>query len=134
MQTLDHVAIAVPRLDEAIKVYESALGARIGSIQELPEHGVKVVFVKLANSTIELLEPLGENSPIAAFLARHPQGGIHHLCIGDSEFPSTLKRVQDQGIRALGEVKTGAHGNPVQFFHPKDFQGTLLELEHLREE
>lgn len=129
MKKLDHIAIAVPDLDAAVTQYQDTLGVRISAPQDLPEHGVRIVFVALANATIELMEPLGEDSPIAVFLARNPAGGIHHFCLGDPEFETTLERVKDAGVRALGAPKIGAHGNPVVFLHPKDFQGTLIELE-----
>ena len=133
MKKLDHIAIAVPDLTAAVEQYKNALGVTISAPQELPEHGVRIVFVKLQNATIELMESFGEGSPIAAFLERNPSGGIHHFCLGDPEFDTTLARVKDSGARALGEPKIGAHGNPVMFLHPKDFQGTLIELEKIAE-
>ena len=133
MKKLDHIAIAVPDLAVAVERYRTALGVTISAPQELPEHGVRIVFVQLQNATIELMEPLGDASPIAAFLERNPAGGIHHFCLGDPEFDATLELVKDSGARALGEPKIGAHGNPVMFLHPKDFQGTLIELEKTAE-
>ena len=133
MKKLDHIAIAVPDLAAAVALYKAALGVTISAPQELPEHGVRIVFVQLQNAMIELMEPFGDTSPIASFLERNPAGGIHHFCLGDPEFDTTLERVKDSGVRALGEPKIGAHGNPVLFLHPKDFQGTLIELEKISE-
>ncbi|MGZ9811969.1 methylmalonyl-CoA epimerase [Pseudoroseicyclus sp. H15] len=126
---LNHVAIAVPDLAAAAAQYRGALGADVGPVQELPEHGVRVIFVTLPNTKIELLEPLGEASPIAAFLAKAPAGGIHHLCYEVPDLAAAATRLTDAGARVLGEPKIGAHGRPVLFLHPKDFNGTLIELE-----
>ncbi|KQS71688.1 methylmalonyl-CoA epimerase [Rhizobium sp. Leaf371] len=128
--SLNHVAIAVPDLTAAIAVYEK-LGATISAPQELPEHGVTVVFIQLPNTKIELLHPLGETSPIAAFLAKNPAGGIHHLCFEVPDIGEARDRVIENGIRVLGtgEPTIGAHGLPVLFVHPKDMFGTLVELE-----
>ena len=128
---LDHIAIAVPDIAAAMTRYRDGLGLEASTVQELPEHGVKIVFLRLENATIELMEPLGAESPIAAFLERHPQGGIHHFCLGEKAFDARLQEISQHGIRRLGEPKTGAHGNLVVFFHPKDFNGTLIELEQL---
>ncbi len=130
---LNHVAIAVPDLAAGTAIYRDTLGARVSSPQALPDHGVTVVFVELPNTKIELLEPLGENSPIAAFLAKNPAGGIHHLCYEVDDITSARERMTAQGARVLGdgEPKTGAHGKPVLFLHPKDFAGTLVELEEV---
>lgn len=130
---LNHVAIAVPDLDAAMKTYSTALGAIISGKQELPEHGVTVVFVELPNTKIELLEPLGEDSPIAAFLERNGAGGIHHICYEVDDLLSARDHLIGEGARVLGdgEPKIGAHGKPVLFLHPKDFCGTLTELEQV---
>ena len=128
---LNHVAIAVPDLEAGLKVYRDVLGARVSAPQAEPAHGVTVVFVELPNTKIELLEPLGDGSPIAAFLARNPAGGIHHLCYEVDDIIAARDRLKSQGARVLGdgEPKTGAHGKPVLFLHPKDFCGTLVEIE-----
>jgi methylmalonyl-CoA/ethylmalonyl-CoA epimerase len=128
---LNHVAIAVPDLEAAAAAYRQRLGAIVGAPQKLPEHGVSVVFVDLGNSKVELLEPLGESSPIQAFLERNPGGGMHHICYEVEDIIAARDRLRAAGARLLGsgEPKTGAHGKPVLFLHPKDFQGTLVELE-----
>lgn len=130
---LNHVAIAVPDLAAATAVYRDTLGAAISDPQPLPEHGVTVVFVQVANTKIELLEPLGENSPIASFLQKSPAGGMHHLCYEVEDIIAARDRLKAQGARVLGdgEPRTGAHGKPVLFLHPKDFMGTLVELEQV---
>ena len=130
---LNHVAIAVPDLASATARYRDTLGARVSEPQALPEHGVTVVFVELGNTKTELLEPLGEASPIAAFLGRNPAGGIHHMCYEVRDIIDARDRLRARGMRVLGdgEPKTGAHGNPVLFLHPKDFDGTLIELEQV---
>jgi methylmalonyl-CoA/ethylmalonyl-CoA epimerase len=128
---LNHVAIAVPDLAAAAALYRDTLGARVTAPQALPEHGVTVVFIELPNTKIELLEPLGEASPIAAFLAKNPAGGMHHVCYEVADIIAARDRLKASGARVLGdgEPRTGAHGKPVLFLHPKDFQGTLVELE-----
>jgi methylmalonyl-CoA/ethylmalonyl-CoA epimerase len=126
---LNHVAIAVPDLAAAAAQYRDTLGARVGPPQDEPEHGVTVVFVELPNTKVELLHPLGEASPIAAFLARNPGGGIHHVCYEVADIGAARDRLLAQGARVLGEPRIGAHGKPVLFLHPKDFAGTLVELE-----
>ncbi len=128
---LNHVAIAVPDLEAGVKIYRDVLGARVSAPQQEPDHGVTVVFVELPNTKIELLEPLGENSPIAAFLERHSMGGIHHVCYEVDDIIAARDRLKAQGARVLGdgEPKIGAHGKPVLFLHPKDFCGTLVEIE-----
>lgn len=128
---LNHVAIAVPDLAAASAVYRDTLGAAVTAPQALPEHGVTVVFIDTGNSKIELLEPLGEGSPIAAFLAKNPSGGMHHICYEVDDILAARDRLQKSGARVLGDgtPKIGAHGKPVLFLHPKDFQGTLVELE-----
>ena len=128
---LNHVAIVVPDLDAATRLYRDSLGARVSAPQSLPEHGVRLVFVELPNTKIELMEPLGADSPIAAFLAKNPSGGMHHLCYEVDDIGAARDRLTATGARVLGngEPKTGAHGLPVLFLHPKDFNGTLIELE-----
>ena len=127
---LNHVAIAVPRLAEAAQRYR-ALGAEVSAPLEQPEHGVTVVFVTLANTKIELLEPLGEGSPIAGFLERNRLGGIHHVCYEVADIEAARARLASTGMRVLGDgkPKLGAHGKPVLFLNPKDCDGTLVELE-----
>jgi methylmalonyl-CoA/ethylmalonyl-CoA epimerase len=128
---LNHVAIAVPDLAAASAVYRDTLGARLTQPQALPEHGVTVVFIDTGNTKIELLEPLGENSPIAAFLEKNPAGGMHHICYEVDDIIAARDRLKTSGARVLGDgnPKIGAHGKPVLFLHPKDFLGTLVELE-----
>jgi methylmalonyl-CoA/ethylmalonyl-CoA epimerase len=128
---LNHVAIAVPKLAEAAAIYGKALGANVSAPVPHPEHGVTVVFVTLPNTKIELLEPLGEGSPIAAFLERNPAGGIHHICYEVEDIAAASAKLRGSGARVLGdgEPKIGAHGKPVLFLHPKDFNGTLIEIE-----
>ncbi len=128
---LNHVAIAVPDLDSATAIYRDTLGARVSEPVPLPDHGVTTVFVELPNTKIELLEPLGEDSPIARFLERSPQGGIHHLCYEVADIALARDRLLREGLRILGDGKPriGAHGKPVIFLHPKDMTGTLIELE-----
>lgn len=128
---LNHVAIAVPDLAAGTAVYRETLGAKVSAPQALPEHGVTVVFVDTGNSKIELLEPLGEKSTIAPFLERNPAGGIHHICYEVDDIIAARDRMKAAGARVLGdgEPKIGAHGKPVIFLHPKDFLGTLVELE-----
>ena len=130
---LNHVAIAVPDLEAASASYRDQLGARVSAPQALPEHGVTVVFVELANTKVELLEPLGEGSPIAAFLERNASGGMHHICYEVDDIIAARDKLTAGGARVLGngEPKIGAHGKPVLFLHPKDFQGTLVELEQI---
>ncbi len=128
---LNHVAIAVPDLGAATALYRDTLGADVSEPEALPEHGVTVVFVDTGNTRIELLEPLGEDSPIARFLERNPSGGMHHLCFEVADIIAARDKLREQGARVLGggEPKQGAHGKPVLFLHPKDFAGTLIELE-----
>lgn len=130
---LNHVAIAVPDLARATALYRDTLGARVSAPQALPGHGVTVVFVELDNTKVELLEPLGADLPIAAFLARNPDGGMHHLCYEVEDIIVARDRLKADGARILGdgEPKIGAHGKPVLFLHPKDFAGTLVELEQV---
>lgn len=128
---LNHVAIAVPDLAAAVATYRGTLGAEVSPTQPEPDHGVTVVFVTLPNTKIELLEPLGEGSPIRAFLDRNPGGGIHHICYEVEDIAAARDRLLAGGARVLGsgEPRIGAHGKPVLFLHPKDFLGTLVELE-----
>ncbi len=128
---LNHVAIAVPDLDAAIAIYRDMLGAEVSEVVPQPEHGVNTVFITLPNTKVELLGALGAQSPIAGFLARNPEGGIHHLCYEVSDIRAARDRLLAQGARVLGtgEPRPGAHGKPVLFLHPKDFLGTLVELE-----
>ena len=130
---LNHVAIAVPDLAAASALYRGTLGADVSDPLDLPEHGVTTVFVTLPNTKLELLHPLGEGSPIAGFLAKNPAGGIHHLCYEVGDIIAARDRLVAEGARVLGdgEPRTGAHGKPVIFLHPKDFCGTLIELEQV---
>ncbi|MFQ6022990.1 MAG: methylmalonyl-CoA epimerase [Acidiferrobacterales bacterium] len=130
---LNHIAIAVPDLDGASAVYRNILGARVSDPIDLPEHGVTTVFVELPNTKIELLHPLGGDSPIEKFLKRNPSGGIHHVCYEVDDIRAACTRLEKAGARILGdgEPKIGAHNKPVLFLHPKDFCGTLIELEQV---
>ena len=130
---LNHVAIAVPDLASAAAQYSGALGAQVSEPQALPEHGVTVVFINLPNTKVELLEPLGDGSPIAKFLESNPSGGMHHICYEVTDILAARDKLKEEGARVLGdgEPKTGAHGKPVIFLHPKDFNGTLVELEQV---
>lgn len=130
---LNHVAIAVPDLDAAAAQYRGALGADVGPPQDEPDHGVTVVFITLPNTKIELLYPLGEGSPIAGFLEKNPSGGIHHICYEVDDILAARDRLKADGARVLGDgaPKIGAHGKPVLFLHPKDFNGCLIELEEV---
>ena len=128
---LNHVALAVPDLAAATALYRDTLGAKVSAPQDEAAHGVTVVFVELPNTKIELLHPLGADSPIAAFLARNPAGGIHHICYEVDDILAARDKLKATGARVLGdgEPKIGAHDKPVLFLHPKDFLGTLIELE-----
>jgi methylmalonyl-CoA/ethylmalonyl-CoA epimerase len=130
---LNHVAIATPDVAEAARTYEGALGAEVSAPQDLPEHGVRVVFVTLPNTKVELLEPLGADSPIAGFLVKNPAGGMHHVCYEVADIRAAAARLEAAGARVLGdgEPKIGAHGKPVLFLHPKDMGGVLTELEEI---
>lgn len=130
---LNHVAIAVPDLSAAIKLYQTTLGASVTAPQALPEHGVTVAFIDVGNTKIELLEPLGEESSIHAFISRNPSGGMHHVCYEVTDILQARDHLKAEGARILGdgEPKIGAHGKPVLFLHPKDFNGTLIELEEV---
>jgi methylmalonyl-CoA/ethylmalonyl-CoA epimerase len=128
---LNHVAIAVRDIEAASRTYRDTLGAEVSAPEAIAEHGVTVVFVALPNTKIELLEPLGADSPIARFLERNPDGGIHHVCYEVDDILAARDQLQRAGARVLGsgEPRIGAHGKPVLFLHPKDFNGTLVELE-----
>jgi methylmalonyl-CoA/ethylmalonyl-CoA epimerase len=130
---LNHVAIAVPDLAAAAEQYRATLGANVRPPQDEPDHGVTVVFIDLPNTRIELLCPRGDNSPIAGFLERNPAGGIHHICYEVEDILSARDRLRAEGARVLGDgtPKIGAHGKPVLFLHPKDFNGCLIELEQV---
>lgn len=130
---VNHVAIAVPDLAAASATYRDTLGATVGEPQALPEHGVTVVFVDLPNTRVELLEPLGEGSPVAKFLQANPAGGMHHICYEVTDIIAARDTLMGRGARVLGdgEPRIGAHGNPVLFLHPKDMCGTLVELEEV---
>lgn len=130
---LNHVAIAVPDLEAAANQYRTALGAKVGAPQDEPDHGVTVIFIELPNTKIELLYPLGDNSPIQGFLDKNPAGGIHHVCYEVEDIASARDHLVKTGARVLGngDPKIGAHGKPVLFLHPKDFNGCLVELEEV---
>jgi methylmalonyl-CoA/ethylmalonyl-CoA epimerase len=130
---LNHVAIVVPDLAAAASLYRDTLGARVSPPHPLPAHGVTVVFVELPNTKIELLEPLGDESPVRGFLEKSPAGGMHHLCYEVDDIIAARDRLRDRGARVLGdgEPRPGAHDKPVLFLHPKDFTGTLIELEQV---
>ena len=131
---LNHVAIAVPDLPAAIAQYRDVLGAKVSAPQDVPDQGVTVVFIELPNTKIELLHPLGPNSPIANFLAKNPAGGMHHLCFEVEDIIAARDKLKASGARVIGdgEPKVGAHGTPVLFLHPKDFSGTLIEIEEVK--
>ncbi|MBJ7534857.1 methylmalonyl-CoA epimerase [Rhodomicrobium vannielii ATCC 17100] len=128
---LNHVAIAVKNLEAAAAVYRETLGAEVSETVPQPDHGVSTIFITLPNTKIELLEPLGESSPLAKFLEKNPDGGIHHICYEVDDILAARDRLVAKGARVLGngDPKIGAHGKPVLFLHPKDFCGTLVELE-----
>lgn len=133
LKRLNHVAIAVPDLEAAAAIYRDTLGAKVSQPQALPEHGVTVVFIELENTKIELLHPLGDGSTIATFLEKNPSGGMHHVCYEVEDILAARDQLKAGGARILGdgEPKNGAHGKPVLFLHPKDFSGTLVELEQI---
>jgi methylmalonyl-CoA/ethylmalonyl-CoA epimerase len=128
---LNHVAIAVPDIEAAANTYRASLGATLSAKEEQPDHGVSTIFIELPNTKIELLEPLGEDSPINGFLKKNPSGGIHHICYEVDNIIEARDKLKSEGARVLGsgDPKIGAHGKPVLFLHPKDFCGTLVELE-----
>ena len=132
---INHIAIAVPDVTAAAQQWKTLLGAKLSVPKTLPEHGVRVVFVIAPNGRVELMEPFGEASPISAFLARNENGGMHHICYEVNDIESASQTLQAAGARVLGDGATtiGAHGNPVLFLHPKDFNGTLIELEQVAE-
>lgn len=134
LRRLNHVAIAVPDLDAAVALYRDSLGATVSPPLDLPDHGVTVVFVDLPGSKVELLHPLTDRSPITAFLNRHPQGGLHHICYEVDDLGDACGQLIEAGLRVSdgGQPKTGAHGRPVVFLHPKDWTGTLIELEEVK--
>lgn len=131
---INHIAIAVPDVEKAAIHWRDALGADVSAVENLPDHGVRIVFVNAPNGKVELMEPLGEKSPIALFLARNPDGGMHHICYEVPDISAACDHLTSKGARVLGDgiPKKGAHGNPVLFLHPKDFNGTLIELEEVR--
>ena len=133
LNRLNHIAIAVTNLDKGIKIYKDTLGAQVSKKLALPKHGVTTVFVKLSNTNIELLEPLGKDSPIRNFLIKNPSGGVHHLCYEVSNIKGSVEYLTNAGYKVLGEgiPREGAHGKPVIFLHPKQFMGTLIELEEV---
>jgi methylmalonyl-CoA/ethylmalonyl-CoA epimerase len=126
---LNHVAIAVRDIGKAAAIYRDTLGAQVSAATPQPEHGVTTVFITLPNTKIELIEPLGDNSPIAKFLERNPDGGMHHLCYEVEDIRAAAATLAAAGARVLGDPRIGAHGKLVLFLHPKDFSGTLVELE-----
>ena len=126
---LNHVAIATKDIKKAAAIYRDTLGATVSGEVQQPDHGVTTVFIELPNTKIELLEPLGENSPIAKFLEKNPGGGMHHVCYEVEDINAAVEQMKSQGATMLGVPKIGAHGKPVIFLHPKDFVGTLVELE-----
>ena len=130
---ITHIAIAVPDVEAAARQWQTTLGAVCSAPQPLPDHGVRVVFVAQPNAKVELMEPLGDASPIAGFLDRNPDGGMHHICYEVADIRQARDQLVAAGARVLGtgEPKTGAHGTPVLFLHPKDFCGTLIELEEV---
>lgn len=130
---LNHVAVVVPDLAAASAVYRETLGAKVSAPVAMPEHGVTTVFVELPNTKVELLQPLGDDSPIAKFLARNPDGGMHHVCYEVADIIAARDKLVAAGARVLGDAdpKIGAHNKPVLFLHPKDFCGTLIELEQV---
>ncbi|MBT4353269.1 MAG: methylmalonyl-CoA epimerase [Rhodospirillaceae bacterium] len=130
---LNHIAIVVPDLVAAAGIYKASLGAVVSEVNELPEHGVRLIFVELPNCKIELLHPIDDTSPVFSFLEKNPSGGMHHLCYEVEDLYASIKRLKMDGARVLGDgrPKIGAHGKPVVFLHPKDFLGTLIELEQV---
>jgi methylmalonyl-CoA/ethylmalonyl-CoA epimerase len=130
---LNHVAIVVPDLDAGAALYRNTLGAQVSEPLQLPDQGVTTVFVELPNSKVELLHPLGENSPVANYLEKNPRGGMHHICYEVADLQAAIAHLVEEGATVLGngEPSIGAHGLPVIFLHPKDFCGTLIELEEV---
>ena len=130
---INHIAIAVPDVTAAAQHWQTMLGATVSAVQTLPKHGVRIVFVSAPNGKVELMEPIDAQSPIAGFLQRNQDGGMHHICYEVDDIAVARETLESRGARVLGngEVKIGAHGNPVLFLHPKDFNGTLIELEQV---
>ena len=130
---VNHIAIAVNNISSAKKIWEKTLGCKVSEVRELPEHGVKVIFITFSNMKIELIEPLGKKSPIKKFLKKNPNGGIHHICLEVNDIKKTRKNITNNGVRVLGDgkINTGAHGKPVLFLNPSDVSGTLIELEEI---
>lgn len=128
-KSLNHIAIAVPDLEKAADFYRTVMQCTVSEPQDVPGHGVRVVFVSLENTTIELLGVLGDESPIARFLEKNPNGGIHHICLNTDYLTADVMHATQQGVRLAGDVSIGAHGMPVAFLHPKDCFGTLIEFE-----
>ena len=130
---INHIAIAVPNVTAAAQHWQTMLGATVSTVQTLPEHGVRIVFVTAPNGKVELMEPIDAQSPIAGFLQRNQDGGMHHICYEVDDIAAARETLESRGARVFGngEVKIGAHGNPVLFLHPKDFNGTLIELEQV---
>ena len=130
---INHIAIAVPDVTAAAQHWQTMLGATVSAVQTLPEHGVRIVFVTAPNGKVELMEPIDAQSPIAGFLQRNQDGSMHHICYEVDDIAVARETLESRGARVLGngEVKIGAHGNPVLFLHPKDFNGTLIELEQV---
>ena len=130
---INHIAIAVPDVTAAAQHWQTMLGATVSTVQTLPEHGVRIVFVTAPNGKVELMEPIDAQSPVAGFLQRNQDGGMHHICYEVDDIAVARETLESRGARVLGngEVKIGAHGNPVLFLHPKDFNGTLIELEQV---
>mmetsp|Transcript_10235 Transcript_10235/g.23333 ORF Transcript_10235/g.23333 Transcript_10235/m.23333 type:complete len:166 (-) Transcript_10235:49-546(-) len=129
---LNHIAVAVPELEGPVKLYRDVMGAEVSQPEDLPDHGVTVVFVNLPNTKLELLLPLGANSPIAGFIKKNPSGGMHHVCLEVQDIAAALTTLKAAGVRAIDpKPKIGAHGNPVVFLHPKDCGGVLVELEQV---
>jgi methylmalonyl-CoA/ethylmalonyl-CoA epimerase len=130
---INHIAIAVPDVTAAAQHWQTMLSATVSAVQTLPEHGVRIVFVTAPNGKVELMEPIDAQSPIAGFLQRNQDGGMHHICYEVDDIAVARETLESRGARVLGngEVKIGAHGNPVLFLHPKDFNGTLIELEQV---
>jgi methylmalonyl-CoA/ethylmalonyl-CoA epimerase len=126
---LNHVGLAVPDLAVAVALYRDVLGAEVGPARDLPEHGVRVAFARLPNALVELMETLGDDGPLAAFLGRHPEGGMHHVCYEVPDLLAAAVRLKAAGLRPLGEPRPGAQGRPVLFLHPRDTAGCLIELE-----
>ena len=133
LNRLNHIAIAVPNLDEAVKTYSNAFGVKISEKKKMLDHGVTTIFIKLSNTNIELIEPLGNTSPIKKFLTKNPTGGIHHLCYEVENIIKSVGELKKKGYKILGDgiPKKGAHGKLVVFLHPKEFNGTLIELEEI---